>query len=99
MKSNDSQRCAPLRRSHRRLRRKEPDANQNTVGAEGQPRSVLDDFMNTEQLAAEIDVAPLTLVGWRLQKMGPPITKLGRRILYRRSSVQTWLSAQELKWA
>jgi hypothetical protein len=95
MKSNDSKRSA---RDRRGARRKHSDANQ-IVGAEQTPPGVLADFMDTDELAAELDVTPLTLVRWRLQKIGPPITRLGRRILYRRSSVQAWLSAQELKWA
>jgi predicted DNA-binding transcriptional regulator AlpA len=97
MKSNDRKRSAPKRRG---LRQKEPDANQNTAGAEGQTRiGVLGDFLDTEELALELDVAKPTLVRWRLQKRGPPVTRLGRRILYRRSSVQTWLTAQEQQWA
>lgn len=60
---------------------------------------VLADFMDTETLAAELDIAPLTLMRWRQQRIGPPVTRLGRRILYRRSSVQAWLADQELKWA
>src|SRR5438128_149930 len=32
---------------------------------------------------------------WRRLGEGPPITKLGRRILYRRSSSQAWLRARE----
>jgi hypothetical protein len=36
-----------------------------------------------------------TLDRWRRLDEGPPITKLGRRPLYRRSSLQAWLRAQE----
>jgi len=92
MKSNTAQK----RRDHQH---KESDANQNAVGAEQTRPGVLANFMDTDGLAAELDVTPLTLVRWRLQKTGPPVTRLGRRILYRRSSVQAWLAAQELKWA
>jgi len=100
MKSNDSKRSASRRRGQRHQQHDEPAANQNAVGAEGQTRpGVLADFMDTDELAADLDVTPLTLVRWRLQKTGPPVTRLGRRILYRRSSVQAWLAAQELKWA
>jgi len=78
---------------------RQKDMNQKAA-AEGQSRpGVLADFMDTDELAADLDVTPLTLVRWRLQKTGPPVTRLGRRILYRRSSVQAWLGAQEIKWA
>jgi excisionase family DNA binding protein len=60
---------------------------------------ILGGYITTEELAVELNVTPLTVVRWRLQKAGPPITRLGRRILYRRSSVQAWLAAQEQKWA
>ena len=60
----------------------------------GRP-GILDDYLTTEELAAELSVIPLTIVRWRLQNRGPPITRLGRRILYRRLSVAQWLAAQE----
>jgi len=60
---------------------------------------ILDDYLTTEELAAELCVIPLTIVRWRLQNRGPPITRLGRRILYHRSSVAQWLAAKEEKQA
>jgi excisionase family DNA binding protein len=60
---------------------------------------VLGDYMTTEELAVELDITPLTLIRWRLEKKGPPVTRIGRRILYRRSSVKAWMAAQEEKWA
>lgn len=63
------------------------------------PSGILADYMDTAQLAAELDVTPLTIIRWRLQKQGPPVTHIGRRVLYRRSAVQAWLAAQEQKWA
>jgi hypothetical protein len=62
------------------------------------PAAVLDDYMETEQLAAELNMTPLTLIRWRLEKKGPPVTRIGRRILYRRSSVKAWMAAQEQRW-
>ena len=51
-------------------------------------------FPSVEQLAAELGrtahARPLGHVG-----TGPPRTRVGRRVLYRRSSVQRWLVAQE----
>jgi hypothetical protein len=55
--------------------------------------------MTTEQLAAELGVIPLTIVRWRLQKKGPPSTWIGRRLFYRRASVEAWLAAQERPWS
>jgi len=57
--------------------------------------NLLADFLTQDEAAAELKVCERTLDRWRKLDEGPPITKLGRRILYRRSSVQKWLTAQE----
>jgi hypothetical protein len=96
MPSNDKKGYVRKRRGHRQ---KTPDANQNAGGAEQTRAGVLGDFLDTDELAVELDITPLTAVRWRLQRKGPPITRLGRRVFYRRSSVQAWLAAQEQRWA
>jgi hypothetical protein len=58
-------------------------------------RGILDDYMNEDECAAELNVAAITLAIWRMKKIGPPVTRLGRKILYKRSSVRAWLAAQE----
>jgi predicted DNA-binding transcriptional regulator AlpA len=57
--------------------------------------NLLADFLTQEEAAAELKICKRTLDRWRRLDEGPPITKLGRRVLYRRSSVQAWLRAQE----
>jgi hypothetical protein len=57
--------------------------------------NLLADFLTLDEAAAELKVCGRTLDRWRRLGEGPPITKLGRRILYRRSSVQAWLHARE----
>jgi hypothetical protein len=57
--------------------------------------NLLADFLTKEEAAAELKVCERTLDRWRRLGEGPPITKLGRRILYRRSSSQAWLRARE----
>jgi hypothetical protein len=57
----------------------------------------LDDYLTIDQLAAELDVAVITLKRWGALRQGPPVTKIGRRVLYRRSAVQAWLLRQEQK--
>jgi hypothetical protein len=56
---------------------------------------LLDDYLTIDQLAAELDVAVITLRRWQALKEGPPITRLGPKVLYRRASVQAWLVRQE----
>ena len=56
---------------------------------------ILSEFLTTEELAAELRRNPRTLDRWAVLGMGPPRTHVGRRVLYRRTSVQKWLAAQE----
>jgi predicted site-specific integrase-resolvase len=61
----------------------------------GTTDGLLSDFLEEDDAANELKVCARTLHRWRRLGEGPPITKLGRRILYRRSSLQTWLRARE----
>jgi phage terminase Nu1 subunit (DNA packaging protein) len=56
---------------------------------------ILEDFLTKEELAAELGRNMRTLDRWEALGIGPPRTLLGRKILYRRMSVQRWLAAQE----
>jgi hypothetical protein len=56
---------------------------------------VLSDFLTKEVLAAELGRNPRTLDRWDVLGIGPPRTLVGRKVLYRRASVQRWLAAQE----
>jgi hypothetical protein len=56
---------------------------------------IFEEFLTKEELAAELRRNPRTLDRWQALGMGPPRTYVGRRILYRRTSVQRWLEAQE----
>jgi hypothetical protein len=58
-------------------------------------QSILEEFLTKEGLAAELGRNPRTLDRWEALGMGPPRTHVGRKILYRRASVQKWLVAQE----
>jgi hypothetical protein len=56
---------------------------------------ILSEFFTKEELAAELRRNPRTLDRWEVLGMGPPRTHAGRKVLYRRASVQKWLAAQE----
>ncbi len=56
---------------------------------------LLADFLTQEEAASELRVCRRTLDRWQRLNEGPPITKIGRRVLYRRSSVQAWLRERE----
>jgi hypothetical protein len=56
---------------------------------------LLSEYFTQAEAATELKVSERTLDRWQRLRAGPPITRLGRRILYRRSSLQAWLLARE----
>ena len=56
---------------------------------------VLDDYLTENELAVELDRSPRTLARWRNIGVGPPVTKVGRDLLYRRGGVRDWLLSRE----
>lgn len=56
---------------------------------------ILSEFLTKEELATELRRNPRTLDRWEVLGMGPPRTHVGRQVLYRRTSVEKWLAAQE----
>ena len=60
---------------------------------------ILSEFLTKEELAAELRRNPRTLDRWDVLGVGPPRTRVGRQVLYRRASVERWLAAQERRWA
>jgi hypothetical protein len=59
------------------------------------PETILRDFLTKQELAAELGCEMRTLDRWYVLGVGPPRTHVGRKVLYRRASVQKWLAAQE----
>lgn len=57
--------------------------------------NLLSEYLNRDQLAAELRVTPRTISRWQAMPDGLPYTTLGGRILYRIPSVQAWISARE----
>jgi hypothetical protein len=60
-----------------------------------QPEAILSDFLTKQELAAELGREMRTLDRWDTLGIGPPRTHVGRKVLYRRASVQRWLASQE----
>jgi excisionase family DNA binding protein len=44
------------------------------------------------QLSDLLNVSTRTLERWRVEGVGPIYVKVGRRVLYRREDVETWLT-------
>ncbi|SDX72544.1 helix-turn-helix transcriptional regulator [Roseicitreum antarcticum] len=60
-----------------------------------QPLNLLADWISREQLAGELGIACDTLARWEARQLGPPCTRIGRKVLYRRTTVENWINAQE----
>ena len=70
-------------------------AKKSAANAEMDLVHLLVDFLTQDEAATELKVCERTLDRWRALNNGPPITNLGRRILYRRANAQAWLGARE----
>ncbi len=75
---------------------KYPRARKRTAG---EPQHVseklLSDYLSDEAAAAELRVCKRTLDRWRRLGEAPPVTRVGRRVYYRRSTLRAWLCARE----
>ena len=58
-------------------------------------KPLLSDYLTPAQAAGELNICTKTLERWAVDGKGPPRTKLGRRIMYRRATVAAWIAAQE----
>jgi Helix-turn-helix domain len=56
---------------------------------------VLTDYLSRADLARELGVNERTLDRWQRLHCGPPLTHVGRQILYRKAAVREWLQSQE----
>ena len=56
---------------------------------------LLADYLTESDLSGALSITVRGLRLWRQKRQGPPWTKLGSRILYRRDAFRDWLKAQE----
>jgi predicted DNA-binding transcriptional regulator AlpA len=54
-----------------------------------------DEYLTDKQTADFLGVHPRTLYRRYLERPGPPRIEMGRKILYKRSSVIAWLDSRE----
>jgi excisionase family DNA binding protein len=50
--------------------------------------------VTTPELAGLLKISERTLLKWRAEGVGPNFKRVGRRVLYRRSDVASWLDKQ-----
>jgi hypothetical protein len=56
---------------------------------------LLQDYISRKDLADTLGYTERTLINWGLDHKGPPSTKIGRRVMYFRPTVERWLRSQE----
>jgi hypothetical protein len=66
-----------------------------TKQAESIGAIVGEDFFSEQQLGVELNVTLRTLRRWQQLRIGPPRTRVGRRVLYRKTAVIQWLVNRE----
>lgn len=54
----------------------------------------LRDILTTCELADYLSLSERTLIRWRVQRVGPPWTKVGHHVRYRKADIDTWLDRQ-----
>jgi excisionase family DNA binding protein len=52
-------------------------------------------FMTPDEVATLLRVPKGTLYGWRYKGIGPPASRVGRHLRYRREAVERWMHERE----
>ena len=52
------------------------------------------EVLTTPELAYYLSISDRTLIRWRVKRVGPPWTKVGHHVRYRRADVDAWLESQ-----
>jgi hypothetical protein len=70
------------------------------------PSEIAADYIPRKTLAAVLGerlrgrpYSEFTLIAWEKDGKGPPVTRIGRDVVYRADSVEKWLKAQEKRAA
>jgi hypothetical protein len=54
-----------------------------------------EEYATHGETAQELNVSLRTLARWRAERIGPPYTKVGARVYYRRAAVAEWVRKHE----
>jgi predicted DNA-binding transcriptional regulator AlpA len=57
--------------------------------------AMLDKLIPRKRLAEMLGKSEITLVRWEKDGKGPPVTRIGRDVVYSIVSIEKWLRAQE----
>jgi hypothetical protein len=56
---------------------------------------VLEGYFTRKEAARQVRRSEQALIRWENEGYGPPVTRVGRQVLYRKSSLLYWLKSQE----
>lgn len=59
--------------------------------------SSVSEYLRQEQAAELTNFSGQTLANWRSQRVGPPFTKVGRAVRYKRTDLEAWLESQRVQ--
>ncbi len=59
--------------------------------------AVLDGYIDRPTLAGQLKKSERTLERWERERIGPPITRIGKTVFYRLEALYAWLREQEQK--
>lgn len=51
-------------------------------------------FLDAKEAARELTISTATLAKWRVYGIGPAFRKIGRRVIYDRNDIRTWLDTK-----
>ena len=57
---------------------------------------ILADYLTRPELAKELQKSERTLDRWHQLRVGPPRSRIGNLVIYRRNALHEWLRKQEL---
>lgn len=60
---------------------------------ENETPNLVRDYLSKNDAAAALGIHPFTLKRWRMRGYGPQGVKVGGRLRYRRSDIETWLAS------
>ena len=58
-------------------------------------QNLLTDYVSRSELAKQLGNSERTLIRWEEQRIGPPVTRVGRAVLYHVPAVLNWLQSQQ----
>jgi predicted site-specific integrase-resolvase len=56
---------------------------------------VLEGYLTRREAARQVRRSEQALIRWENEGYGPPVTRVGRQVLYKKSSLSKWLEARE----